>query len=220
MMDQRASGQLNTDRLINVLIGAGDGIIVPSAVVAGMTAASFPDELILRNTLIVTAIAALIMGIGGYLTRKNAELQPRNSLKDELHSGNTGTREFFANLGMTEEMQEVAITEMAKDDEEWKSFIERYDLDPSTETPARSGLIIGLSYLFSGAIIVLPFAMALPQNDPFMVSVCIALPLLFLLGALKGRITGQHSLIKGLTLMGTGVMAIAATWLVIRWFAG
>src|SRR3954470_24528512 len=114
MMDQRASGQLNTDRLINVLIGAGDGIIVPSAVVAGMTAASFPDELILRNTLIVTAIAALIMGIGGYLTRKNAELQPRNSLKDEMQSGDTGTREFFANLGMTEEMQEVAITEMAK----------------------------------------------------------------------------------------------------------
>jgi vacuolar iron transporter family protein len=217
-MGGRASRQLNTDRLINVLIGAGDGIIVPSAIVAAMTAASLPGNEIIRNTLVVTAAAAFIMGTGGYLTRKNAELQPRNLVKEELQSGNPATRDFFANLGITEEMQEVAITEMAKDDAEWKNFIDRYDLDPSTETPAKSGVIIGLSYLLGGSFTILPFVLRLPLLNPFIVSVCISLSGLFILGALKGWITSQRFWLQGLRLMITGAVAITATYFVIKWF--
>ncbi|RYY63047.1 MAG: hypothetical protein EOO05_00430 [Chitinophagaceae bacterium] len=207
------------DMLINLLIGASDGFIVPSALMAAMTAAGSAQHQIVRMVAIVTALAALIMGIGGYLTRKNAELQPKNFVRDELNLVEQDkTRAFFANLGMSEEMQEQAVSEMKKDDLEWKNFIERYDLDPSTQSPGISGFIIGLSYALAGTLALLPFIIQPDTSSSFYISIAISLPLLFVLGVLKGRLTGSSGWINGLKLLLTGALAIAAAYTAVSIF--
>ncbi|MET0638344.1 MAG: VIT1/CCC1 transporter family protein [Chitinophagaceae bacterium] len=209
----------NTDLLINFLIGSGDGLIVPLALLAGLTAAGIGRTSIINTGLPVIAVAAFIMGIGGYLTRKNAELQPKNFVRDELNSvDRTKTRSFFANLGMTEDMQDKALTEMDKDDAEWKNFIDQYDLDPSVESPQRSGLFIGLAYALAGIISLLPFILGTDPAASLLISFIICLPLMFLLGSLKGWLTGQRVWISGLKLFITGAVTILAAYSVVKIF--
>ena len=219
-MGKDQSTSKKPDLLINVLIGAGDGLIVPSALIAGLTAAGTSHENITRIVLVVSALAAVVMGIGGYYTRKNASLQPRNYVKDEMKMvEREKTRAFFANLDMTEEMQEKAISEMDKDDLEWKNFMERYDLDPSTQGPARSALVIGLSYAIAGLLVLAPFFAEMNVKRACIISMAVALPLLFLLGWLKGSLTKASGWIGGLKLLITGAVTIAAAYTVVSLFS-
>ncbi|RYY56341.1 MAG: hypothetical protein EOO09_06895 [Chitinophagaceae bacterium] len=218
-MDKKGLPFPAQDFLLNVMIGAGDGLIVPSALIAILASGGAGQQTIQHILLIVIFPAALVMGVGGYLTRKNADLQPRNFVKDELAGADREkTRGFFANLGMNEEMQQQALDEMAKDDEEWTSFVDRYDIDPSVLSPGISGLIIGISYAVAASIALLPFFFQPLVMSAFYISVAIALPLLFVLGVVRARLTAQPPLAGGLRLLLTGLLAITLSWFAARFF--
>lgn len=218
-MDKKNQASPLRDILLNTVIGASDGFIVPAALIALITAGGTTRQGIIQIVLPVTGFAALVMGLGGYLTRRNADLQPKNFVKEELAGADREkTRSFFANLGMTEEMQQTALDEMAKDDEEWSGFIDRYDMDPSVLSPAASGLVIGLGYAVAGILALLPFFFDEEVMPSFYRSAGITLGCLFILGMIRARITMQSLLVNGLRLLVTGLLAISLSYFAAKLF--
>ena len=60
------------------------------------------------------------------------------------------TKEFFANIGLSKELQEKATEEIAQDKKQWVDFMMKYELGlekPDPKRASKSALNIGLSYI-------------------------------------------------------------------------
>ncbi len=217
----RSIGSIGADLFTNILIGAGDGIIVPLALYAGMTSAGFGSQAIIPTGILVTATTALLFGVGGWLTRKNAELQPKNFLRDEMDENRKDKKLFLANLGLDDEMQQQAINEMAKDDAEWDQFRDKYagsDTQSATVSSAIAGILIATSFAIAGLLTLLPFFFDASPLQALALSAGCMLPALFLLGYLKGRVTGQQGASTGGLMLLMGCLASGAAFAVARLF--
>ena len=209
------------DLLMNVTIGLSDGLLVPFALCAGMTGAGLASEAVLRTGLIVVPVAALLMGTGGWLTRKNAALKPANPLTSDWdQAGRTReeTRNFLSGLGMDQQMQDTAIAEMENDDRTWARFIGQYDHETisreKTSAPL-AGLLIGFSYLLAGSLIVAPYAFQ-PASSAFRWCSLLVAIMLLILGIIRGRILHLNSVVEILKLLVTAAAAGAAAFMICR----
>src|SRR6476661_6004953 len=121
--------------LTDIVIGMSDGLTVPFALAAGLSGAVNSTNLIIIAGLAEIAAGSIAMGLGGYLAGKTeidhynselkreheeVELVPQRE-KDEV-------KDFFANLGLSEEVQQQAVEEMTKDKDKWVDFMMKYEL--------------------------------------------------------------------------------------------
>ena len=70
------------------------------------------------------------------------------------------TKEFFKNIGLSEELQDKATEEIAKDKKQWVDFMMKYELGfekPDPKRATKSALNIGLSYVVGGLVPLSPY---------------------------------------------------------------
>ena len=70
------------------------------------------------------------------------------------------TKEFFENIGLSEELQEKATEEIAKDKKHWVDFMMKYELGldkPDPKRATKSALNIGVSYIVGGLVPLSPY---------------------------------------------------------------
>lgn len=69
-------------------------------------------------------------------------------------------REFFEQIGLSEEMQHKATEEIARDKKQWVDFMMKYELGldkPDPKRATKSALNIGLSYIAGGVVPLSPY---------------------------------------------------------------
>ena len=184
----------------DIVIGMSDGLTVPFALAAGLSGAVQSTGLIVVAGLAEIAAGSIAMGVGGYLAGKteqdhyHAELKREYDEVDRLpEREREEVRIFFANLGLSEELQEQAVAEMTKDKEKWVDFMMKYELGLDKPDPARarkSALNIGLSYIAGGIIPLSPYFFMEDGITGLKLSALITLISLFVFGYFKSRITG------------------------------
>jgi vacuolar iron transporter family protein len=212
----------SSDLLRDVVIGMSDGLTVPFALAAGLSGAVSSATLIVIAGVAEIAAGSIAMGLGGYLAGKteidhyNAELKREADEVDNLPDvERKEVKEFFANLGLSEEVQDQAVEEMTADKKKWVDFMMKYELGLNKPDPKRarkSAFNIGFSYVIGGIVPLSPYFFVSDVITALKISVVITLISLFIFGYLKSKITGVHAIGGAIRVTLIGAVAAACAF--------
>jgi VIT1/CCC1 family predicted Fe2+/Mn2+ transporter len=201
-----------------------DGLTVPFALAAGLSAAVTSTHIIVTAGLAEVAAGAIAMGLGGYLAART----------DEEHYASEERREYqetqqlreveleevagiFRGYGLEGQVLEQVTGAIASDPRRWVDFMMRFELGLERPDPKRapiSALTIAISYIFGGLIPLVPYILGLELHRALIYSVVFTGIALALFGAVKGRLTGINMAKSAFqTMLVGGVAAGAAFYL-------
>ena len=208
----------------DVVIGMADGLTVPFALAAGLSAAVIKSDLIVTAGLAEVTAGAIAMGLGGFLAARGdmehyASEQARERREiTELPDRELGEVEaVFAGYGLTGEPLKSVVAAIAADPDRWTAFMMKFELGlepPDARRAPISAVTIGLSYIVGGLIPLIPYILLPTVKQALPVSVLSTGLALLVFGAVKGRMTGAGMLKSSVqTLLVGGIAAGAAFWL-------
>ena len=214
--------------LTDVVIGMSDGLTVPFALAAGLSGAVSQEHLNLIWIAGLAEIAAgsIAMGLGGYLAGKTEITHYNSELRREYdevqhvpEKEREEVKEFFSKLGLSEEVQEKAVTEMTRDKNVWVDFMMKYELGLDKPDPRRarkSAFNIGISYIAGGLIPLSPYFFVHDGLTGLKISAVITLICLFIFGYFKSKFTGVNPLAGAIRVMVIGALAAGCAFAVAR----
>ena len=218
----------SSDLLRDVVIGMSDGLTVPFALAAGLSGAVDSSNIIVIAGIAEIAAGSIAMGLGGYLAGKTEQDHYASEVKREYdevenlrHREIEETKEFFANIGLSQELQDKATEEISRDKDRWVEFMMKYELGldkPDPKRATKSALNIGLSYIAGGIIPLSPYFFIENSIDALQFSILATLICLFIFGFFKSKITGINPWIGALRVTLIGALAAAAAFGVARLF--
>jgi VIT1/CCC1 family predicted Fe2+/Mn2+ transporter len=203
--------------LTDIVIGMSDGLTVPFALAAGLSAAVGANHL---NLIWIAGIAeisagSIAMGLGGYLAGKT-EMDHYNA---ELRREYDEVKEFFSSLGLSQDVQEQAVEEMTRDKDKWVDFMMKYELGldkPDPQRARKSAFNIGFSYVVGGLIPLSPYFFVSDGFTGLKISAAITLCCLFVFGYFKSKMTGVPPISGALRVMIIGALAAGCAFAVAR----
>ena len=214
--------------LRDVVIGMSDGLTVPFALAAGLSGAVDNSSIIVIAGIAEIAAGSIAMGLGGYLAGKTEQDHYKSEVKreyDEIenlrHKEIEETKEFFANIGLSPEIQEKATEEISRDKDRWVDFMMKYELGlekPDPKRATKSALNIGLSYVAGGIIPLSPYFFISGSTEALKFSVMATLACLFIFGYFKSRITGVNAFWGAVRVTMIGAVAASAAFGVAKLF--
>lgn len=220
----------SSEALRDIVIGMSDGLTVPFALAAGLSGAVDSTSIIVIAGIAEVAAGSIAMGLGGYLAGKTEQDHYNSEEKREYyevehlrHREIEETREFFANIGLSKELQEKATEEIARDKKQWVDFMMKYELGlekPDPRRATKSALNIGLSYIVGGLVPLSPYFFLSSTTDALKISVIVTLVCLFIFGYFKSKLTGINAWWGAVRVMMIGALAAGAAFGVARLFEG
>lgn len=218
----------SSDLLRDVVIGMSDGLTVPFALAAGLSGAVDSSNIIVIAGIAEIAAGSIAMGLGGYLSGKTEQDHYANEVKREhfevenlRHKEIQETKEFFANIGLSEDIQEQATEQIAQDKDRWVDFMMKYELGldkPDPKRATKSALNIGVSYVIGGIIPLSPYFFLKTSGEALKYSVVATLICLFIFGYFKSRITGVNAWWGAVRVTLIGAIAAGAAFGVAKLF--
>ena len=218
----------SSDMLRDIVIGMSDGLTVPFALAAGLSGAVDKSSIIVIAGIAEIAAGSIAMGLGGYLAGKTEQDHYNSEVKREYdevqnlrHKEIEETKEFFANIGLSKELQEKATEEIAQDKDRWVDFMMKYELGlekPDSKRATKSALNIGLSYIAGGIIPLSPYFFIDDSLTALKYSVIATLICLFTFGYFKSKVTGINPWLGALRVTLIGALAAAAAFGVAKLF--
>ena len=218
----------SSDLLTDVVIGMSDGLTVPFALAAGLSGAVDSTGIIVIAGIAEIAAGSIAMGLGGYLAGKTEQDHYNSELKREYYEVENlrykeveETKEFFANIGLSEELQNRATEEIAKDKKQWVDFMMKYELGlnkPDPKRATKSALNIGISYAVGGLVPLSPYFFVQSPENGLKISAAVTLLCLFIFGFFKSKITGVNPWWGAVRVTMIGAIAAAAAFGVAKLF--
>ena len=218
----------SSDFLTDVVIGMSDGLTVPFALAAGLTGAVSNSSIVVIAGIAEIVAGSIAMGLGGYLAGKTENDHYNSELRREYEEveripemEKKEVRDFFENLGLSEDIQIKATEEIAKDKKQWVDFMMKFELGlekPDPRRATKSALNIGLSYAVGGIIPLSPYFFIADSREALKFSAVATLICLFVFGYFKSKITGVPVLAGALKVMFIGALAAAAAFSVALLF--
>ena len=228
--DHKEEHLKSSDLLRDVVIGMSDGLTVPFALAAGLSGAVDSTNIIVIAGIAEVAAGSIAMGLGGYLAGKTQQDHYSSELKREYYEVDNlrdreieETKEFFKNIGLSEDLQNKATDEIAKDKKQWVEFMMKYELGlekPDPRRATKSALNIGLSYVVGGLVPLSPYFFVDSPTEGLSISVVVTLLCLFVFGWFKSKMTGVQPWWGAFKVMLIGAVAAAAAFGVAKLFEG
>lgn len=226
--DHLESHLKSSELLRDIVIGMSDGLTVPFALAAGLSGAVDNSSIIVIAGIAEIAAGSIAMGLGGYLAGKTEQDHYQSELKREYHEIEhlrdkevEETRDFFANIGLSKNLQEQATEEISQNKHRWADFMMKYELGlekPDPKRATKSAMNIGLSYIAGGVIPLSPYFFIHDSVEALKYSVIATLFCLFIFGFFKSKITGVNPWMGALRVTMIGAVAAAAAFGVAKLF--
>ncbi len=226
--DHKEDHMRSSDFLRDVVIGMSDGLTVPFALAAGLSGAVQSTGIIVIAGIAEIAAGSIAMGLGGYLSGKTEQDHYANEVKREHFEVENlryreieETKEFFANIGLSESIQEQATEEISKDKDRWVDFMMKYELGldkPDPKRATKSALNIGVSYIIGGIIPLSPYFFISDSSTALKYSVIATLFCLFVFGFFKSKMTGVNPWWGAVRTTLIGALAAAAAFGIAKIF--
>lgn len=220
----------SSEMLRDIVIGMSDGLTVPFALAAGLSGAVDSTSIIVIAGIAEVAAGSIAMGLGGYLAGKteqdhyNSEEKREYNEVDNLREREIEeTKEFFANIGLSKDLQDKATEEICRDNKHWVDFMMKYELGlekPDPKRATKSALNIGLSYIVGGLVPLSPYFFVSSPLEGLKISLIVTLICLFIFGFFKSRMTGVNPWWGAVRVMLIGAVAAAAAFGVAKLFGG
>lgn len=218
----------SSDLLRDVVIGMSDGLTVPFALAAGLSGVVANSNLIVIAGIAEIAAGSIAMGLGGYLAGKteldhyNSEVKREYAEVESVPDREKAeVRDFFKEIGLSEDIQHKATEEIAQDKKRWVDFMMKYELgldEPDPKRATKSALNIGLSYIAGGIIPLAPYMFVPNALSALQISVIATLICLFIFGYFKSKITGVPPVFGAFKVTLIGALAAGAAYGVAKLF--
>ena len=225
-LHHREEHMINSDIITDVVIGMSDGLTVPFALAAGLSGAVESTGLIVIAGMAEIAAGSIAMGLGGYLAGRTELDHYQSELKREYYEVDNKrdieiqeTKEFFSNLGLSEETQQKAIEEVTKDKDRWVNLMMKYELGlekPDPRRATKSAFNIGLSYVVGGLIPLSPYFFVKDGITGLKISAVITLICLFIFGYFKSKLTGVSPVGGAFRVMTIGAIAAGCAFAIAK----
>ena len=220
----------SSDFLRDIVIGMSDGLTVPFALAAGLSGAVDSTDIIVIAGIAEVAAGSIAMGLGGYLAGKTQQDHYNSEVKREFYEVENmrereveETKEFFANIGLSEELQTRATEEIALDKKQWVDFMMKYELGlekPDPKRATKSAMNIGLSYVVGGMVPLSPYFFVDTPFEGLKISAVVTIFCLFIFGFFKSRTTGINPWAGAFRVTLIGAIAAAAAFGVAKLIEG
>jgi vacuolar iron transporter family protein len=220
---------LGSETVRDVVIGMSDGLTVPFALAAGLSAAVSSTRVIVTAGLAEIVAGAIAMGLGGYLAartdQEHFESEERREAHEITHMRKlelAEVREIFGAYGLSGAPLETVVDAIASDDRRWIDFMMKFELGLEKPDPKRapiSALTIGASYFVGGLIPLLPYMMTGELRTALLYSILCTGVALLLFGAVKGRLTGVNLVKSSFQTALVGGLAAGAAFYLASLFA-
>jgi VIT1/CCC1 family predicted Fe2+/Mn2+ transporter len=220
----------SSEMLRDIVIGMSDGLTVPFALAAGLSGAVDSTSIVIIAGIAEVAAGSIAMGLGGYLAGKTEQDHYNSEMKREFYEVENlrdveieETKEFFANIGLSEELQIRATEEIARDKTQWVDFMMKYELGlekPNPKRAAKSAMNIGISYIVGGLVPLSPYFFMDSSKEALKISVIVTLICLFAFGFFKSKMTGINPWLGALLVMLIGAFAAGAAFAIAKLIEG
>lgn len=212
----------------DVVIGMADGLTVPFALAAGLSAAVSSTSVVITAGLAEIAAGAIAMGLGGYLAAKaDAEHFASEEAREMWEVDHKRSfeirevREVFEKFGLKDAPLEQVVAAVTSDKRQWVEFMMRFELGLEAPDPKRaltSAVTIGGSYLIGGLIPLAPYFFSKSINEALLISVGVTGVALAIFGAVKGHFTGINMFRSASQTLLVGGLAAGAAFGLARLF--
>ncbi|MBV9996347.1 MAG: VIT1/CCC1 transporter family protein [Caulobacteraceae bacterium] len=213
----------------DVVIGMADGLTVPFALAAGLSAAVASSRLIVTAGMAEIVAGAIAMGLGGFLAARGDEEHYASEQAREHHEilalrGNevSEVRKVFEEFGLEGAALEPVVAAISADPDRWVSFMMRFELGLERPDPRRapvSALTIAAAYFIGGLVPLAAYFLVPSVKAAFPLSVGATAAALLVFGAVKGRLTGAGAIKSGLQTLMVGGLAAGAAYGLASLFA-
>jgi len=217
-----------TEVVRDVVIGMSDGLTVPFALAAGLSAAVSSTAIIVTAGLAEVAAGAIAMGLGGYLAaRTDAEHYASEAAREGQEIDHLRDREvhevegILRNYGLQGEPLRTVVAAITSDRQRWIDFMMRFELGIEKPDPKRaltSALTIGGAYLVGGLVPLVPYMLTRDIATALKVSVITTGVTLLVFGGVKGHFTGVNKGRAALQTLVVGGLAACAAFALARAF--
>ncbi len=221
--------QIEAGKYVKSLIYGGvDGIITTFAIVAGVVGANLEFSAILILGFANLLADGLSMGIGDYLSSKSEreyEQGEREREEWEVEHYPEGEKkemiEIYEDKGMSSEDAKIIVDTLSKYPKAWVDTMmsEELGIIETDDSPAKNGVATFLSFALFGLVPLITYVVAqlVPylRDNPslsFLLACILTGITLFVLGALKVKVTGKNFIRSGLEMLALGGIAAAAAY--------
>lgn len=210
-----------------MVIGMADGLTVPFALAAGLTAVAASRVIVVAG-LAEVAAGSIAMGLGGYLAakgdaehyeseRQREEREIIERTDDERHE----VLEILESYGVTPEQSKPILAAFEARPKVWVDWMMRFELGLEEPDPRRaitSAMTIAASYIAGGLIPLTPYMFTSTAHAGLLYSVVATLLALAIFGFVKGRFTGAPPLKSAIRTTVIGGLAAGAAYLIASLF--
>ena len=217
-----------TETVRDVVIGMADGLTVPFALAAGLSAAVTSTAVIVTAGLAEIIAGAIAMGLGGYLAaRTDAEHYHSEVAREEFEIDTLRERErrevedIFRGFGLEGSNLKAVADAITSDRKRWVDFMMRFELGLEQPDPRRapvSAATIAVSYLAGGLIPLLPYMLIDAVPEALKISVAVTGVALAIFGGVKGHFTRVNRWRSAAQTLLVGGLAAAAAFGLARAF--
>ena len=215
-----------SDTVRDIVLGMADGLTVPFALAAGLSAANVASRVVVVAGVAEIAAGALAMGLGGYLAARGDIDHYHSERSREFREIRELQREeereivdIFKQYGLDRAACEPILAHFRKDHEAWVDFMMRFELGleaPDPKRALRSATTIAGAYIAGGLIPLTPYMMMASAYDALLASVVATLVALGIFGAIKGHYTGMPLFSSAARTVIIGGLAAAAAFGIAR----
>jgi VIT1/CCC1 family predicted Fe2+/Mn2+ transporter len=213
---------LNSQTVRDVVIGMADGLTVPFALAAGLSAAIASTHVVVTAGLAEIVAGATAMGLGGYLAARSDQEHYHSEEKREYseverlpEQERRELREIFAHYGLQKPEIDAVVAALSADKKRWVDFMMRFELGLERPDPKRapvSAATIASAYALGGLIPLAPYIVEDDIRRALVHSAMLTGVALLAFGAVKGRLTGVDPLKSGAQTFLVGGLAAGAAY--------
>lgn len=194
-----------------VIFGMEDGMVSTLGAITGIATGTSNHFTVVLAGLVIIAVESIAMGVGSFLSSKSEREIEERKLKEEKieirqypDEERLELIEMYRRDGWPPELAKQMATAAEKNE---KLFLQEMALRelkviPSAlENPAKNGIFMGVSYIFGGAVPLLPYLIIFDLAVATPVSVSVTLLGLFIMGVATTKFTKRRWWRAGLEML-------------------
>jgi VIT1/CCC1 family predicted Fe2+/Mn2+ transporter len=218
----------SSDSVRDVVIGMADGLTVPFALAAGLSAVAASRVIVVAG-LAEIAAGSIARGLGGYLAaRSDAEHYASERAREEMeiverpNDERHEVLEILDSYGLTRQQGSLILNAFESNHKVWVDWMMRFELGLEEPDPGRalkSALTIAGAYVAGGLIPLSPYIVASSAITALQFSVIATIVALAIFGYVKGRFTGAHPLRSAVQTTLIGGLAAGAAYSIAKLFS-
>jgi vacuolar iron transporter family protein len=207
--------------LRDVMLGLNDGLVASFAVTSGIAGAFAESRVVLMAGLAEMLGGAVSMGLAAFISARSqiefyeSEVdRERYEIKRFPEHEKDEIRGIYRQKGFSGPLLDQIVAHITGDPDRWAEVMMREELgftEENFESPLKSSMVVGASYLIGAAVPVAPYLFIAPAEG-VVISAIVTVLVLFAVGAAKTIITSRSWWRSGIESMLTGIAAGAVTY--------